>query len=202
MISDVHSRALRSIVIDALTTGVPATVQEIPAERIVWVGRNVAAPDLPFCALQVIGAEMLGLDGERSNAANEDEDALVQTIRTEFDVTVSITLATREDEQAPSLLHNAWVLARRLLTRMHSSIAADTLSDAGTGIQRVTGIRDLSRYTGSQAETRVALDVVLRIAVVDTVEPGWIETVAGTGTLDLDGGSTLTVPFTGTDPEP
>jgi hypothetical protein len=200
MISPVQWRAFRDLVVQALTVNVPAAVQTIQSARIVKAGRDHPAPALPWCTLTVIGAEELGLDGERLYTLIDE--VLVETVRTEWSVTMSLQIATRTPDDAPSLAHDAWILARRVATRLRGSAAADELVRVGTGIRRISGLRDLSRYTGSQAESRVALDVELGIAVLDTAEPGWISSVAGVGTLIIDGGASLTVPFTGDDTEP
>jgi hypothetical protein len=201
MISPAQARVLRDAIVAAVGTA-PAAVQTIPAARVVWVPREHPAPDVPCAILSVLGAECNDVDGERLYAAAGAPAVLVETVRTIWDVTVSVQLATRMSDAAPSLAHNAWTLARRLVNRLRSDVVADALDAVGTGIQRMSGVRDLSRFTGPQSESRVAVDLVLRIAVLDTVEPGWIATVAGTGTLLVDGASSLAVPFTGADPEP
>lgn len=204
MLSPVQRNALRSIIVDAVSVGVPAAVQVIPAARVVWAGQDHPTPwPLPIAVLQIIAAEEQGLDGERIvSQSNDPTPELIETVRTVFDVTVSLQVATRKADDAPSHAHDAWTLARRILTRIRSSIARDLLADVGTGIQRLTGIRDLSSYMGSQNESRVALDLVLRIAALDETRPGWIESIAGTGNLVHDGaGSPMSVPFAAQTPD-
>lgn len=191
MISPAQARALRAIVVDAVTLDVPPAVQASAAELVVWAGQDHPAPGFPCAVLQTIASEQVDADGERINVLLGTGE-LVQRVRTIYDVTISVQFATQRDDAAPELSHNAWILARRFVSRLQSEPARDALSTLGTGVQRLSGIRDLSTLIrGSQSESRVAVDVVLRIAVVDEFRPGWIETLEGEGTLSGE----LVIPF-------
>ena len=203
MLSPNQARALRGVISAALSRNLPASVQSIPDARVMWGPVDHVGSREPWCALQVIAAEVQDADGERMRLDGADVDGytageLVEVVRRTYDVTVSVQLATAISDSAPSLSHNAWILARRLLVRLETSQARDALTEAGVGLERIGGIRDLTALTGPQWVSRVALDLVVRIAVLDTDAPGWIETFSGDGTLSDGGEVVLAVPYEAT----
>lgn len=200
MISPAQQRGLRALLAATLAArvGEDDTIPTIELARVLWIPQGHMQPRAPSLSLQIIGAEDLDPDGERINRATGTGDDMVleQIVRTHYLTTLSVQLAVEVDPADPMLVSSAWILARRMLVRMRTDEAASALTAIGVSVERTTGIRDLSGVVrGSHYESRVAVDLALKHAVLDVHEPGWIERVVGSGTLSDGVDALLTVGF-------
>lgn len=126
-----------------------------------------------------------------------DYGVRVEVVRKIYLVTVEIQVGTRIDDTAPAHLQGPTDLMRRIDSALGASEVGDRLERRGVVIHRTGRIRSpAARLRGSQWGRRAVLDVVVRIASLESTATGWIETFEGTGTLAPDGtGTSITIPF-------
>lgn len=120
-------------------------------------------------------------------------DCYAEGVRDLLEPSISVQVFSKLDDENPALEDAADVLLGRVRARFFASVAAAGMRAAGLAPIRRGTVTDLSGLRGaSQWETRAALDLTFRRASVILEQPGTIETIEGTGTLQP---GNLTVPF-------
>lgn len=190
MISDAQHRAIRAYVLACLNLDLPAGMTALDAEQVQWELQDFPRGAGAWCSLQVVAAVPTGDVPERVHRSIPDPDnpppatILERTIRQSFEVTVSVTLRSQRSDTAPSWGSDAGLRLRRVVLGWGASVHR-LLSAAGCPIRRAGGLRDLSTLQrGSQWESTAQVDLVLLVMAQVVERPGWIESIAGTITLE------------------
>jgi hypothetical protein len=202
MLSPTQKQAIRSVVV-AVLGDAPTGIPELAPAAIYWGPTNLPALPPVYCAIAMVGTELLGLDHDRQYevvpadplADPPTERQLYRVTRKTYAVSVATTIVVRQNDAAPSHLLDAAVLMRRLDLGIDEPEHQRTLNLAGCPILRRGTARDVGRIARATQETRQELTIVVGLASIRRTAVGWIETVEGEGTVLEPGGSSTVLPF-------
>lgn len=114
-------------------------------------------------------------------------DSMALHTRDLGEVVFSIQVASRHDDRDPNPELAAMQLAQRIRTWAFSRIATANLRATGLAPMRCEGPRDLSALLrGSQWQTRAVLEMTCSVMRATVEQPGTIESMQTTGTLESE----------------
>ena len=204
MLSTAQRAAFRAFVHRALNEASlddVGVLPDVPLEAVEWTFQDHPHTVPRYASMRVVAAVPQGAEPEKLHALvavpeGAFPDQLRTTLRQVYEVTISVQLSARLDDVNPEWTQAADVRLRRLSLWAGDEDVTQGLADAGLPVRRISEVRDLSRFNGSQWETRAVVDLVLAATPMVVVNPGAVESVAGTTeTTNDDGAPAHVVPF-------
>ncbi len=187
--SDTHGRALRAWVLACLNLdddSQPIDPAPFGEASVIWSDRDHPRPGDLFCRLSEVAHVPIGRTEQIPRVVGESPDPVDRQVvhREISEWTVGIQVVSRLDSGDPRLSMTAGVLLRRVWAR-YMSETTQAMRDIGCAPTRRSPIRQLGRVArGAYWETRAAFDLTSIVGSYIVERPGWIESIAGEGTLD------------------
>lgn len=186
--SPTQATAMRAWVIACLNLGddgIALSPAPFSTSNVRWSHSDYPRAGDRYAMLREVSFVELGPPEEQRQSIDVDlpGERLVVSQRSIAEWTVSVQVVARLSDSDPVLADNAARLLRRVTMRVLSELTGP-MRAIGCAWRRSGQILPLPRIArGSQWETRAAVDLTFCVGEYIVDEPGWIDSVAGTGTL-------------------